>query len=254
MKISHQLTAIAFCCLSTVAQAQIWTDLPKMDQDANVITQRADSPIYSRMATDKKYREFAYSAINIKGEKLGYKLVLESREALFTDNSLRKVYEAKAGKYFVSYWIRESPNFRKMPFKRNAHVLLIVVDTVSANKDNAEFKAGASKLPYTTYQIRWEQFKGNHIGGIVGDDTGSAVKWNCKTKEGQVMPTMIQTIIIHKPNFKKEEEWYRTAYYITDTGELKDNGAGRRNICTERSIGSDDEVSSWVRFFGGVGG
>ena len=66
------------------------------------------------------------------------------------------------------------------------------------------------------------------------------------------MPTMIQTMIIHKPNFKQEEEWYRTAYYVTDTGELKDNGAGRRNICKERSVGPDDEVSKWVRFFGGV--
>ncbi len=142
----------------------------------------------------------------------------------------------------------------QIDFFSGLDVLLVVVDTVPANKDNPEFKAAASKLPYVTYQIRWEQFKGNHIGGIIGDDTGSAVKWNCKTKEGQTMPTMIQTIIIHKPNFKKEEEWYRTAYYITDTGELKDNGAGRRNICTERSIGPDDEVSSWVRFFGGVGG
>jgi hypothetical protein len=252
MKISHQLISLALCGLSAAAQAQIWTDLPSMDQKADVITQRADSPIYSRMAVDKKYREFAYSAINVRGEQLGYKLVLESREALFTDKSLRKVYEAKAGNYFVSYWVRESPNYRKMPFKRNVEILLVVVDTVPANKDTPEFKAVASKLPYVTYQIRWQQFSGNQVVGIKGDDTGSAVKWNCKTKEGKVMPTMIQTMIIHKPNFKNEEEWYRTAYYITDTGELKDNGAGRRNICTERSVGPDDEVSKWVRFFGGV--
>ncbi len=252
MKISHKIAALAICCMSSAAQAQVWTDLPKMDQNADVITQRADSPIYSRMAVDKKYREFAYSAINIRGEQLGYKLVLESREALFTDKSLRKVYEARAGNYFVSYWVRESPNYRKMPFKRNVDILLVVVDTVVADKDKPEFKAVAGKLPYVTYQIRWPQFSGNQVVGIKGDDTGSAVKWNCKTKEGKVMPTMIQTMIIHKPNFKNEEEWYRTAYYVTDTGELKDNGAGRRNICTERSVGPDDEVSKWVRFFGGV--
>lgn len=178
--------------------------------------------------------------------------MLESREALFKENDLRKVNESRAGNFYVSYWVKESPNFRTMPFKRNAYLALIVVDTVPADQNNAQFKAVADKLPYVTYQIRWEQFKSNHIGGIRADDTGSAVKWDCKTKEGKSMPTMLQPITIHKPNFKEEKEWYSTAYYIADDGTLKTNGSGRNNICNKRSVGPDDEVSKWVRFFGGV--
>lgn len=243
---------LAMVALTTVSQAQIWTDLPAMDPNANIITQRADSPIYSRMATDMKFREFAEHAVNIKGEVLHYSLVLESRAALFKERTLRKVYEARAGNYYVSYWVKESPNFRTMPFKRNAYMALIVVDTVPADQENGQFKAVADKLPYVVYQIKWEQFKSNNVGSIRADDTGSAVKWDCKTKEGKPMPTMLQTIIIHKPKFKEEEEWYRTAYYIADDGSLKDNGGGRRNICNKRSTGPEDVVSDAVRFFGGV--
>ncbi len=209
--------------------------------------------MYSRMATDKTFRDFAYNAINVSGQKLNYKLVVESRAALFKERTLRKVHETRAGNFYVSYWVKEGPNFRKMPYKRNAYIALIMVDTVPADQNNAQFNAVADKLPYAVHQIKWEQFK-NNAGSIKADDTGSAVKWHCKTKDGRDMPTMLQTIILYKPNFEKEVEWYRTAYYITNDGQLKNNGAGKNNICTSRSVGDDDEVSKWIRFFGGVGG
>ena len=240
---------IAALSLAGTAQAQMWTAMPAMDQDADVITQRADDPIYSRMATDPKFRDFAYSAINIKGEQLGYKLVLESRAALFSQQELRQVYSSKAGNYHVSYWVRESPNFRSMPFKRNASMALIVVDTVPARQDDPQFKAAADKLPYAVYQIKWDQPRNNHVATMRVDDSGSAVKWDCKTKDGKPMPTMLQPVVIHKPKFKDEQEYYRTGYYIADDGSLKDNGAGRFNICKKRSVGPDDEVATWKRFF-----
>lgn len=243
--------AMSLLTLSAASQAQMWTDLPAQDPKAQVITQRADSPIYSRMASDKKFREFAQYAINIRGEQLNYELVLESRAALFKNDRLRKVYESRAGKFYVSYWIEEGPNYRTMPFKRNAYRALIVVDTVPNDANNPQFKAVAEKLPYVTYRIIWEQFNSNS-GSIRADDTGSAVKWDCKTKDGKAMPTMLQPITIYKPNFKEEKEWYSTAYYITDDGSLKSNGSGKQNICAKRSVGPDDEVSKWVRFFGGV--
>ncbi len=236
-------------CLSSNAQTPMWTGLPAQDPNALIITQRADSPIYSRMASDKKFREFARSAINIGGDQLNYELVLESRAEMFSNSELRKVYESRAGKYYVSYWIKESPNYRSMPFKRNAYLALIVVDTVPADKTNPQFKAVANQLPYVAYQIKWEQFKSNS-GSIRADDTGSAVKWDCKTKDGRAMPTMLQPITIYKPNFKEEKEWYSTAYYIAEDGSLKNNGAGKQNRCTKRSIGPEDEPSKWARFFG----
>lgn len=247
--VSFILSALSFNSYA-IAQNSMWTGLPAQDPKALIITQRADSPIYSRMASDKKFREFARTAINIRGEQLHYELVLESRAALFSDSQLRQVYESRAGKYFVSYWIKESPNYRSMPFKRNAYLALIVVDTVPADQHNPQFKAIANQLPYVTYQIKWEQFMSNHIGGIRADDTGSAVKWDCKTKDGKAMPTMLQPITIYKPNFKEEKEWYSTAYYIAEDGSLKNNGAGKQNICQKRSVGPDDEVSKWTRFFG----
>ncbi|MFZ6757935.1 hypothetical protein ACO0K9_12060 [Undibacterium sp. Ji50W] len=245
------LASIGFASASITCHAQTWTDMPAMDTKSNVVTQRADSPIYSRMATDKKFRDFAYNAINVRGEKLNYELVLESRAALFSTSNLRKVYETRAGTYYVSYWVKEGRAYRSMPFRRNAYLALIVVDTVPADQSNPQFKAVASKLPYAVYQIKWEQPKSNDRGTMRVDDSGSAVKWNCKTKDGRAMPTMLQTMIIHKPNFEKETEYYHTAYYVTDDGQLKDNGWGKSNICTNRSVGPDDEVSKWVRFFGG---
>lgn len=232
-----------------LAHAELWTALPAQDPKALVITQRADSPMYSRMASDKKFREFARAAINIRGEQLNYELVLESRAALFSDKQLRKVYESRAGKFFVSYWVKESPNYRSMPFKRNAYLALIVVDTVPADPQHAQFQAQAQQLPYVTYQIKWEQFNSNS-GSIRADDTGSAVKWDCKTKDGKAMPTMLQPITIFKPRNQDEKEWYSTAYYVADDGSLKNNGAGKQNICVKRSVGPDDEVSKWTRFFG----
>ncbi|MFZ6875683.1 hypothetical protein ACO0LF_26755 [Undibacterium sp. Di27W] len=241
--------SIVAACLAGTAQAQMWTAIPALDTKADVITQRADDPIYSRMAVDKKYREFAHYAINVKGEQLGYELLLESRAALFEQKNLRQVYAARAGNYYVSYWVKETPNYRTMPFKRNAALALIVVDTVPAKQDDAQFKAVASKLPYAVYQIKWEQPNSNHVATIRIDDSGSAVKWDCKTKEGQAMPTMLQPVIIHKPQNKDEQEYYRTGYYIADDGSLKNNGAGRRNICNKRSVGPADEVSKLERFF-----
>ena len=231
-------------------QAQMYTNLPAQDPKAVVITQRADSPIYGRMASDKKFREFARNAINVRGEVLGYELVLESRAALFSGRSLRKVYDSRAGNFYVSYWVRESPNYRSMPFKRNAYVALIVVDTVPADQSNAQFKTVADKIPFVVYQIKWEQFTGNHLGTIRGDDTGSAVKWDCRTKDGKSMPTMLQPITIYKPKGKEEVEWYSTAYYITEDGSLKSNGSGKANMCNKRSVGPEDEVSRWERFVG----
>ncbi|PXX41373.1 hypothetical protein [Undibacterium pigrum] len=242
--------SILATCLAGTAQAQMWTAIPALDTKADVITQRADDPIYSRMAVDKKYREFAQYAINVKGEQLGYQLLLESRAALFTQKDLRQVYATRAGNFHVSYWVREAPNFRTMPFKRNAVLAFIVVDTVPAKQDDAQFKAVADKLPYVVYQIKWEQPNSNHVATIRIDDSGSAVKWDCKTKEGVAMPTMLQPVIIHKPKNKDEQEYYRTGYYIADDGSLKNNGSGRRNICNKRSVGPEDEVSKWERFWG----
>ncbi len=244
-----------FAMQSTFAQSWVgiepsWTLIKENNLDAQVITQRADSPLYSRMAVDEKFRNFAFHAFNVNGYPLHYQLILKSRGELFSDPKLRKLYQTKAGKFFVSYWAKEEVSEPERPYRINTVYLLAVVDTVPSDRNNATFKAVADQLPYSVsrilltsnpYRGKWQNFVG-------------AVKWNCKTTEGKSIPTMIQPIIITKPNLGEEIEMYGTGFFVRENGELDNNGAGKRNVCAVRSIGKKDETSKWARFFSSVNG
>ncbi len=250
----YRLPALLAClCAVQIAFAQnvtgiepSWSNIKANDPDAQVITQRADSPIYSRMATDEKFNRFAYNAFNSDGQKLRYTLILKSRSDLFAEPDLRKVYSTKTGPYYVSYWVKEVPSKPEQPYSRNTAYLLVVVDTVPADRSNVDFNAVAGGLPFAVsrilltdspYKAKWEDWVG-------------AVKWDCTTSEGKSVPTMVQPVIVMKPNFAAEVEMYGAGFFVAENGELRTHKAGKNNICTKRSVGDAERVSKWARFFG----